>query len=322
MITRGAAAPRVLRSIAASLALACAAGATAAEQDATFAAVNRAATLDSGGKTSDARVGRSIPEGATVATGDGNTARVALGGGAGVEIEQRTRVTFERLGDDADGVRIRLSVGTVRLDAPKQRDDRRAFTVLTAQARVVFRQKKGYVTSSSDQDVVTCLRCTVYDRARCDRNDFTVGDASTCLSLSDGSVAIVTRQHGIQLQSSSAEAMVRSVIGQLGGQVALASGDAPWWETADPSRELTVDRSHVALDRVGEAAELNAQSRAGAGNIWWLSTDPHVAVVDDVDPAGTCRLHAAGTGRAAVVAFDQLGRYAAVRIDVRDSAER
>jgi hypothetical protein len=314
----------VVRLVAAALVFGLSAGAAAPEPDASFVAVNREASLDASDKTSSARVGGAVPEGATVFTGAGNTARVALADGAVVEIEQRTRATFERVRVGGEGVRILLASGTIRLDAASDpHGDRRTFTVLTAQARIVFLQKKGYVTSSNDQDVVTCLRCHVYDRAQCDRNDFTVRDASACQSLSDGSVAIITRQHGIQLQSDSAEAMVRTVIEGLGGQVALASEGAPWWKARDPSGDLSVERSEVALDRPGSTAELTAEGRPDAGNIWWLSADPRVAVVDDVDPAaGTCKLRAAGPGQTAVIAFDQLGRYAAVRIDVREGAER
>ena len=159
------------------------------------------------------------------------------------------------------------------------------------------------------------------DSGQCDRNDFTVRDASTCVSLRSAIVAIVTRQHGIQPETVSAEAMLHSIINQLGGPVAVASEGTPWWKsaTAVPGAPL-VDRSAVAFDSVGQKAELSAQGAAGGGDIWWVSMDPHVAVVDDVDPAGTCKMHAAGPGRTAIVAFDQLGRYAPVAIDVKETA--
>ncbi|MBV9102572.1 MAG: FecR domain-containing protein [Candidatus Eremiobacteraeota bacterium] len=290
---------------------------------ATLSAVHRGATLETASTSSKGgTVGAEISPGTVVATDTGQTAKVTIADGSSIEIEQRSRVTFEQFGRGIGGVHVKLANGTIRLDVPeKPHFAPRGFTVLTAQARVVFREKKGYVTSSSDQDVVTCLRCRIYDRQRCEQNDFIVRDASTCLSLSDAAVAVVTRQHGIQLQSSSAEAMVRSVIGQLGGSVSAASG-TPWWKNPDGAEGLSVDRNAVALDHPGDTADLTVEDHNDGGNVWWLSVDPQVAAVDFVDPKGSCRLRAAGSGRTAVIAFDQLGRYVAVDVEVRGTAQR
>ena len=292
----------------------------AAQTATTFLAVNGGASIEVAGTASPARMGATIPDGATVSTDSGRTARIQLIDGSTLEIEQKSRVTFDPAtqGD----VALHLVAGTIRLDAPaKPRANRVPVAIVTAQSHVTFRRTKGYVTSSSDQDVVTCLKCNVLDSDQCERNDFTIRDASTCVSLRSALVAIVTRQHGIQPQTVSAEAMLHSIIEQLGGAVAVASEGVPWWKaaTAVPGAPV-VDRHAVALNGVGQKAELSAQGAAGAGDIWWMSMDPRVAVVDDVDPAGTCKMHAAGPGRTAIVAFDQLGRYVPVAIDVKETA--
>ena len=143
MISCEALAGGAVRVTIAALMLA-AAPSGAAQSGSTFLAVNGGASVESAGTTSSARTGATIPDGATVSTDGGRTARIQLVDGSTLEIEQKSRVTFDPA--TQGGVALHLVAGTIRLDAPaKPRASRVPVAIVTAQSHVTFRRTKGYV---------------------------------------------------------------------------------------------------------------------------------------------------------------------------------
>jgi hypothetical protein len=274
-----------------------------------------------------AKAGATIPSGATLSTDGGNTATVAMPDGVTIEVGQKSSVLF----DGADGwASIRLVAGTIRLSAPQRaHDDLQPFSVKTELAQVTFRAQTGYVTAGSTEAVVTCIRCARKSADRCESNDFFVHDVATCVGLTDAAVATVSRQYGIKTRSSSQEAMVQTVIASLSGQTPErpaggfgALGDTGSWWSSHPG-ELGVDHKDVALSAPGETTTLTVTPEDDSGAIHWLATNPNVAVADAVPGVkNACTVHAVGAGNAAIVMYDQLGRYVAVPVTVSQAAAR